>query len=106
MIQIRCQLQLAHSISGHINHALFWENLAPKKNGGGEPPSGNLKSSIDQTWGSFDSFKKRFNTYLAGIQGSGWAWLVKDQETGNLEIITRPVSIVFKVSSIGFAKLK
>lgn len=75
-----------------MNHALFWENLTPKKNGGGELSSGKLSTSIDSTWGSFDAFKKQFNTYLAGIQGSGWAWLAKDKETGNLEIITRPVS--------------
>merc|ERR1712093_217669 len=28
---------------GHINHTLFWENLAPSKNGGGGEPSGALK---------------------------------------------------------------
>lgn len=28
---------------GHINHSLFWENLAPAKNGGGGEPSGSLK---------------------------------------------------------------
>ena len=77
--------------SGHINHTLFWENLAPKKNGGGEPPSGELAAAIDQTWGSFDQFKKTFNAYLAGIQGSGWSWLVKDTETGKLQIISLPV---------------
>lgn len=28
---------------GHINHTLFWENLAPKSAGGGGEPSGALK---------------------------------------------------------------
>ena len=28
---------------GHLNHTLFWENLAPSKNGGGGEPSGKLK---------------------------------------------------------------
>jgi superoxide dismutase len=28
---------------GHINHSLFWENLAPSKNGGGGEPTGQLK---------------------------------------------------------------
>lgn len=75
-----------------MNHTLFWENLAPKKSGGGEPPSGKLAEEINKTWGSFDSFKKTFNGYLAGIQGSGWSWLVKNKETGNVEIISLPVS--------------
>lgn len=28
---------------GHVNHSLFWENLAPSKNGGGGEPTGALK---------------------------------------------------------------
>lgn len=73
---------------GHLNHSLFWENLAPKKNGGGEPPSGELAKAIETTYGSLEDFKKKFNTALAGIQGSGWAWLVKDTQTGNIGIQT------------------
>ncbi|RDW64979.1 superoxide dismutase-2 [Coleophoma cylindrospora] len=73
---------------GHINHSLFWENLAPSKNGGGGEPSGALKSAIETNYGSFDAFKGKFNTALAGIQGSGWAWLVKDNETGQIGIRT------------------
>lgn len=30
---------------GHINHSLFWENLAPSKNGGGGEPTGKVKVS-------------------------------------------------------------
>ena len=73
---------------GHINHSLFWENLAPKKQGGGEPPSGKLGKAIDQAYGGLDGLKKLMNTKLAGIQGSGWAWLVKDKETGALQVRT------------------
>ncbi|KAL1858372.1 Superoxide dismutase [Mn], mitochondrial [Paecilomyces lecythidis] len=73
---------------GHLNHSLFWENLAPKSAGGGEPPSGNLSKAINETYGSLDSFKEKFNTALAGIQGSGWAWLVKDNTTGQIGIKT------------------
>ncbi|OKL60112.1 Superoxide dismutase [Talaromyces atroroseus] len=73
---------------GHINHTLFWENLAPKSAGGGEPPSGSLGKAIDETYGTFGEFQNKFNTALAGIQGSGWAWLVKDKETGDISIKT------------------
>ena len=73
---------------GHVNHSLFWENLAPKSAGGGEPPSGALSKAIDETYGSLDEMKKKFNTALAGIQGSGWAWLVKDNTTGQIGIRT------------------
>jgi Fe-Mn family superoxide dismutase len=79
---------------GHINHSLFWENLAPKSAGGGEPPSGVLGKAIDETYGSFGEFQNKFNTALAAIQGSGWAWLVKDKETGNISIKTYAVSLL------------
>ena len=73
---------------GHTNHSLFWENLAPKNQGGGDPPSGALAKAIDDTYGGLDKMKKQFNTALAGIQGSGWAWLVKDNNTGQIGIRT------------------
>lgn len=73
---------------GHLNHTLFWENLAPKNQGGGDPPSGALAKEIEKTYGSLDDMKKKFNAALAGVQGSGWAWLVKDTQTGNIGIRT------------------
>ena len=80
---------------GHVNHSLFWENLAPTSQGGGEPPSGRLEEAIRTGWGSMDEFKTKFNAALAGIQGSGWAWLVKDTQTGNVLIKTYAVSLSF-----------
>lgn len=77
---------------GHINHSLFWENLAPHGKGGGEPPSGELGKAIDSTFGGLENLKKMMNAKLAGIQGSGWAWLVKDIETGQIGIKTYAVS--------------
>ena len=67
--------------SGHINHSLFWKNLAGSakegKGHGGELKSGPLANAINQKWGSLDAFIKEFNTSTAGIQGSGWGWLVR-----------------------------
>ncbi|KAI1492220.1 iron/manganese superoxide dismutase domain-containing protein [Biscogniauxia mediterranea] len=75
---------------GHTNHTLFWENLAPNNKGGGGEPEGALKDSIDRDIGSFETLKKQINAALAGIQGSGWAWLAVDKTTGTLQVITRP----------------
>ncbi|KAK5005662.1 Superoxide dismutase [Mn], mitochondrial [Cryomyces antarcticus] len=86
--QIALQPLINFHGGGHINHSLFWENLAPKNQGGGEPPSGNLASAIDKSYGSLDGMKEKFNAALAGIQGSGWAWLVQDTQTGNVMIRT------------------
>lgn len=88
--QIALQPALKFHGGGHINHSLFWENLAPKSAGGGAPPTGALAESINQTWGSYEEFKKVVNASLAGIQGSGWSWLVKDKETKQLQIVTMP----------------
>ncbi|KAF3070797.1 Superoxide dismutase [Mn], mitochondrial [Daldinia childiae] len=74
---------------GHKNHTLFWENLAPNNKGGGGEPEGSLKSAIDKDFGSFETLQKQINTALAGIQGSGWAWLVKDKSAGTLQVITK-----------------
>jgi Fe-Mn family superoxide dismutase len=38
--------------------------------------AGPLKEAIEQTFGSLDALKKEFNATTAGIQGSGWGWLV------------------------------
>jgi superoxide dismutase, Fe-Mn family len=37
---IALQPALKFNGGGHINHSIFWTNLAPPKLGGGEPPSG------------------------------------------------------------------
>jgi superoxide dismutase, Fe-Mn family len=68
-------------LSGHINHSLFWKNLAPsaseRKGHGGALHDGPLKKAIVERWGSLDTLTKEFNTTTAGIQGSGWGWLVR-----------------------------
>lgn len=43
---------------GHINHSLFWKNLAPAADKGGKGgvlADGPLKDAIEQTWGSVDN---------------------------------------------------
>lgn len=66
--------------AGHINHSLFWKNLAGAssegKGNGGALRDGPLKEAITKTFGSLDNLKKEFNATTASIQGSGWGWLV------------------------------
>lgn len=73
---------------GHINHTLFWENLSPKSKEGGAPPTGKLATAIDESFGSLQELQNKMNTALAGIQGSGWAWLVQDTQTNKIGIKT------------------
>ncbi len=71
---------------GHANHSLFWTIMKP--NGGGEP-TGELAEAIKSTFGSFDAFKEKFSAEAAGRFGSGWAWLVVD-ENGGLKVYSLP----------------
>jgi Fe-Mn family superoxide dismutase len=74
--------------AGHINHSLFWTNLAPAAQGGGALSDGPLKAALERDFGSFDAFKKQFNAKTAAIQGSGWGWLGYSPATKTLEIVT------------------
>jgi len=58
---------------GHFNHNFFWQALSPNR---GEP-KGDLLKAINTDFGSFDNFKKEFSTKAATVFGSGWAWLIK-----------------------------
>lgn len=62
---------------GHANHSLFWLVMSPE--GGGEP-QGPLAVAIQQSFGSFEEFKQLFIKAALSRFGSGWAWLVKDQQ--------------------------
>ena len=60
---------------GHINHSIFWTNLAPQNQGGGAPPEGPLAEAINKQFGSLEKFIEKFNAKTGPIQGSGWGWL-------------------------------
>ena len=71
---------------GHWNHTFFWQIMGP--DGGGEP-KGELKDAIDDTFEGFENFKQQL--IQAGLTrfGSGWAWLVLD-DNGKLVITSTP----------------
>ncbi|KAG0091114.1 hypothetical protein BGZ93_008980, partial [Podila epicladia] len=68
--EIALQSAIKFNGGGHINHTLFWENLAPKSSGGGQKPTGELLKEIEKTWGSLDKFIEKFNAQTAAVQGS------------------------------------
>jgi Fe-Mn family superoxide dismutase len=61
------------------NHTFYWNCLSPK--GGGEP-SGDLASAINKSFGSFAQFKEKFTAAATTLFGSGWAWLVINNDGG------------------------
>jgi Fe-Mn family superoxide dismutase len=88
--QIALQAALKFNGGGHINHTLFWKNLAPVKEGGGKLKDGKFKDAIERDFGSVEGFKKQFTAATVGIQGSGWGWLGYNPTTKILEIVTTP----------------
>ncbi len=71
---------------GHANHSLFWNILTPK---GGGSPKGALLSAIENSFGSFDTFKTQFGIQATSRFGSGWAWFGLD-ENGVLHVGSTP----------------
>lgn len=68
---------------GHFNHSLFWSLL---KVNGGSQPTGALLEAINRDFGSLESFKEKFEAAAKGQFGSGWAWLLVDNN-GKLKVI-------------------
>lgn len=71
----RLEKDLAFHLGGHINHSIFWTNLAPQSGG---VPEGELAAAIDEFFGSFEKFQAHFTAASMGIQGSGWGVLSWD----------------------------
>lgn len=82
---------------GHSNHSFFWMIMGPGGAKGGKDgapaPAPDEKSKISgaivEAFGGFPKFQTEFTKAAAGVFGSGWAWLVADQN-GKLSITTTP----------------
>ncbi|MDR1791186.1 MAG: superoxide dismutase [Propionibacteriaceae bacterium] len=71
----KLEKDLAFNLGGHVNHSVFWKNMAP---GVGGEPEGEVRAAIEEFFGSFAGFKAQFSANANGIQGSGWSLLVWD----------------------------
>ncbi|MEM9373753.1 MAG: superoxide dismutase [Planctomycetota bacterium] len=79
--------KLSFHAGGHINHTLFWSGMAPAGKGGGGSAGGSLGAAIVESFGSFDGFADQFKAAARSVEGSGWAWLVRDAISGGLLIL-------------------
>ena len=84
---ITLQSAIKFNGGGHINHSIFWTNLGPIAKGAGGEPKGPLAKAIEESFGSFDAFKEKFNSNAIAIQGSGWGWLGYNRTTRSLNIV-------------------
>lgn len=66
---------------GHLNHSFFWPLL--KKD---VPIDNEISNKINESFKSFDNFKKQFIDSATKLFGSGWTWLIV-KDDNSLEIM-------------------
>ncbi len=77
--------QILYNAGGVLNHDLYWQSL----NNISSLPKGKLSKKINNDYGSFENFKQTFINKSKNLVGSGYTFLVTD-DNGNLTIINLP----------------
>jgi Fe-Mn family superoxide dismutase len=72
---------------GHYNHSLFWELMTPDSSK--KQASKALIEAIDKKFGSMEKFINEFDNAAMTRFGSGWAWLIKKDDS-TLAIVSTP----------------
>lgn len=85
-IVVKSEGAIFNNASQAWNHIFYFFQFAPR---GQKEPSGKLREKIEETFGSFDEFKRKFADAGATLFGSGWVWLSADGE-GSLFITQGP----------------
>ena len=82
-------ITIRFNLGGHINHSIFWKNLAPIGLGGGELPGKDslLTQLVLEQFGSYQKLIEEMTKKTVAIQGSGWGWLGYDQAGQALRIM-------------------
>jgi len=75
---------IRNNLGGHYNHSVFWSMMRAGKE---TPPTGALLTAIEAEFKTYDDFKKAFSERATKIFGSGWCWLIVD-ENNKLKITT------------------
>ncbi len=70
---------------GHANHSLFWKILSTEDSS----PSSPLLEAINNTFGDMKGFETEFSNAAATRFGSGWAWLIKNDD-GSVAVTSTP----------------
>jgi Fe-Mn family superoxide dismutase len=69
--------KLRNNGGGHYNHELFWQSMTAKSS---MKPEGKLMKHIEKDFGSFEAFKTQFTDAGKSRFGSGWAWLIVNND--------------------------
>ena len=77
------QTPIRNNGGGVYNHELYFDSM---KNPVGQEPDGILAEAIERDFGSYKQCKEQMKQAAVSKFGSGWAWLVTD-ENGKLSIV-------------------
>ena len=77
------QTQIRNNGGGVYNHELYFDSM---KNPVGQEPGGMLASAIERDFGSYKQWKEQMKQAAVSKFGSGWAWLVTD-DNGKLSVV-------------------
>lgn len=83
----KTEMGIRNNAGGHWNHTFFWSVLTNDQEKQKMPE--RLKTEIEKTFGSIDTFKEAFEKAGLSQFGSGWAWLIRDNK-GKLVITSTP----------------
>ncbi len=74
---------ILYNAGGVLNHELYFSNMS---NAASRRPIGQIEEAINKKYGNFDNFKKEFINVATKLVGSGYTFLVLD-ENNDLKII-------------------
>ena len=77
--------KIRDNAGGAFNHALFWKMLSPEQ----QKCSGDIYDKITIDFGSYRGFKSKFEEVAKKRFGSGWVWLILDNNN-KLKVISTP----------------
>jgi superoxide dismutase, Fe-Mn family len=70
--------KMRNNAGGHYNHEFFWKSM--QKPSAGPGPAGSLLTQIQKDFGALDTFKTQFTDAAKNRFGSGWAWLLVNND--------------------------
>lgn len=66
-----------NNAGGHFSHTLYWNTMSPTAE---EYVPKELGKALVETFGSIVAFKEQFSKVATNLFGSGWVWLVIDED--------------------------
>lgn len=79
--------KMRNNAGGHYNHSLFWKLMTPP--GKTDQPSSGLRTAIQRDFGSLDELKTKFEDAGKTRFGSGWAWVIVNEDK-KLAVVSTP----------------